>query len=217
MARKGGPHASPYTTHCLPFAAMQAALRQSYTERDSQVPQLWRVGISALVPDSQPLDQPQPEPTALDESPSPVDPQVGPLHLEPSLLRPQPPLLDSREDEVLWLNPHSDTSFEVLWDHSMCADSVKGAEVREMMGKAFRGPLVPVQQQQVLAELESDVKLVYHCGLTPKRLPDLVENNPVIAIEVLLKLMSSSQITDYFSVCCQCPHCRPVSKSRVCD
>lgn len=116
---------------------------------------------------------------------------------EPPFLRPLPPLLDSFDTEAIWLNPDDAPGF--AFDNSICEDSSKGAEVREIMSKAFRGPLQPSQQVQVLKELQADSKLVYHCGLTPKRLPDLVENNPMVAIECLLRVMASTQITEYLS------------------
>ncbi len=119
------------------------------------------------------------------------------LSFEPEFVRPAPPVLDVAETEWIWLNP--DYAPKLLWDSAMGQDDSKGAEVRELMAKAFKGPLIPQQQQQVLQELESDARLVYHCGLTPQKLPELVENNPTIAIECLLKLMSSSQKNEYLS------------------
>ena len=112
--------------------------------------------------------------------------------------RPSCPLMAVSASEVHWL--HVPTLAEPLWDYSMCADKSLGSEVRELVTKATNAPL-PAHHQQVLFNvLEQDPKLVYHCGLTPKRLPELVENNPLVATTVLVKLMSSWQITEYLSV-----------------
>ncbi len=119
------------------------------------------------------------------------------LSFEPEFVRPPPPVLEVADTEWVWLNP--DYAPRLLWDPAMCQDDSKGAEVRELMAKAFKGPLIPQQQQQVLLELERDARLVYHCGLTPQKLPDLVENNPMIAIECLFKLMASAQKNEYLS------------------
>mmetsp|Transcript_60447 Transcript_60447/g.112259 ORF Transcript_60447/g.112259 Transcript_60447/m.112259 type:complete len:421 (+) Transcript_60447:48-1310(+) len=124
--------------------------------------------------------------------------QLSLLSLEPTWLRPAPPLLEPATDEVFWLHP-AHILCEPMWDYTMCADTSLGSEVRELLAKASKAPLPTWQQQIIISGLEQDAKLVYHCGLSPRKLPDLVENNPAVAIEVLLKLMSSSQITAYFS------------------
>lgn len=118
----------------------------------------------------------------------------------PEVLRLAPPL-HSCEDELVWAHV-STASAEcgVAYDGTLCVSNCAAQEVRRLMGRAYSSPLTLAQQQHLLTELESDSKVVYHIGLTPSKLPELVENNPLIAIEVLLKLMQSKQITEYFSV-----------------
>ncbi|KAG9456994.1 hypothetical protein H6P81_001502 [Aristolochia fimbriata] len=118
--------------------------------------------------------------------------------LDPQWIRLAPPRLPVLDGELMWLNP--DNNHELMWDYGMCADTSRGAAVRDLISKALKGPLAPAQQEQVLVELANDPKLVYHCGLTPRKLPELVEHNPLIAVEILIKLMNSAEISEYLTV-----------------
>ncbi|KAJ8716969.1 hypothetical protein PYW08_005368 [Mythimna loreyi] len=74
------------------------------------------------------------------------------------------------------------------------------AEAKELSALALKGALSVQHQQRLLALLDQEPHIVYEIGVTPNQLPELVENNPMVAISVLLKLIHSQHITEYFSV-----------------
>ena len=119
----------------------------------------------------------------------------------PEFITVAPPLLPV-EDELVWFDFTNPAWHKPIYDTTV--DSTVAANVssdtERLIALVFNEPLNLQDRQLLLGELEKDPNMVYHIGLTPTKLPDLVENNPLVAIEILLKLMHSSQITEYLNV-----------------
>ncbi|XP_003702362.1 CCR4-NOT transcription complex subunit 11 [Megachile rotundata] len=177
-------------------------LQVQLTERHSELPSIAKCGNPVILPDmdhSKVTEIDKNTAKSITEVLISNDPPLCSQSYHPEFLRLAPPLYRS-VDELSWFNVTEPSQFTIEYDTNMCVSNCAGAEARRLMGKAFKSVLTLQQQQHLVNELDRDPKLVYHIGLTPGKLPDLVENNPLIAIEVLLKLMQSSQITEYFSV-----------------
>ncbi|EOA20663.1 hypothetical protein CARUB_v10000977mg [Capsella rubella] len=114
--------------------------------------------------------------------------------LPPRWIRPCPPRYQVHQSELLWIDP--DNKHELVWDDKMCADTSRGATLRDLLVKGLKVTLSPTEQEEITTELTNDPKLVYHCGITPRKLPQLVEHNPQIAVEILTKLMNSPEIVE---------------------
>ena len=77
---------------------------------------------------------------------------------EPTFVRPPPPMMSTFKEEIIWLNPTSNET--LMWDRTMCKDPSKSAALRELMSKAFKGPLAPNEQKSILSVLEESAKIV---------------------------------------------------------
>ncbi|EDW09782.1 CCR4-NOT transcription complex subunit 11 [Drosophila mojavensis] len=107
-----------------------------------------------------------------------------------------PPLMDF-EDELIWINQLSNQNLTVLYDKS----NYVTPNTKLLIEQAFIQPLSLQDQQILFDDLQKQNRNIAHqYGLTPAKLPQLVENNPLISIEILLKLMLTTDITEYFNI-----------------
>ena len=113
-------------------------------------------------------------------------------------IRPPPPRSDVDASEVGWLDVDV-LNFDVIWDAGLGSEEAPLQELKKLLAVAGSEPLLPAQQRSLL-ECLGDGRLLSQSGLSPSDLPALVENNPSVAFEILLKLMSSNQIADYLGV-----------------
>lgn len=180
-----------------------AAVQLAMAEKQSELPQSCKAGIPVIL--STPitntnlyLNEEDNKKEILKKIVTGDDAPMNKVY-KPEFLTLAPPLLNCL-DEPVWFNIINPKEHTVAYDVTMCVPNIAGQEARQLMAKAYKATLTIQQQQQLLTELENDNKLVYHIGLMPSKLPELVENNPLIAIEVLLKLMQSKQITEYLCV-----------------
>lgn len=144
---------------------------------------------------------------------------------QPEFITVAPPICPV-EDELVWFNITNPAWHKPIYDISLgsiSATTTSGkrnktnettkqhisndtaepdncSEARRILKQAFTEVLNIQDRQVLLNELETDPDVVNNIGLTPAKLPLLVENNPLVAIEILLKLMNSEQITEYFNV-----------------
>jgi len=118
----------------------------------------------------------------------------------PAFVRPAPPLMELSDAELHWVN--IDDASCLLWDCTVAKvdDSSSRTQALDLMASAFSGPLTPPQQQQLINELKADARLIEKSPLTPHSLPDLVDNNPLVATECLMRLLKTPQCNDYLSV-----------------
>lgn len=185
-----------------PFMCDLAALKMQYHDRQKELPTTVKSGLMNVLSAPPTIAVPQ---TVLGDSTAVRELMEGYLRggdtplknvLAPQFMTIAPPLLPV-DDELIWMDQTNPAWHKPIYDTTVTNVS---AEAKRLISLVFNEALNIQDRQVLLAELESDPNMVYHIGLTPKKLPDLVENNPLVAIEILLKLMHSTQITEYLNV-----------------
>ncbi|XP_035910316.1 CCR4-NOT transcription complex subunit 11 [Anopheles stephensi] len=119
--------------------------------------------------------------------------------LGPSFLSVAPPLLTC-EDELIWLDLGSPSYHKPVYNSCSDAEPTPDKCLQTLLDQSFRQALSIADQQTLVNELEKDTQQTHLSCVTPEKLPNLIEYNPTIAIEILMRLLKTRHIDAYLDV-----------------
>ena len=110
-----------------------------------------------------------------------------------------PEWMEYLQSELIWLTPTNLRLMLLPDDNDDDVPNDMYSEVLQLLSsEAFEKPLSPDAQRMVLNALKEDdtddpisMRLLDECGLTPQTLARLVEHNPIVAHECLLRILST--------------------------
>lgn len=104
-------------------------------------------------------------------------------------LRRAPPITQPEMLEVDW--------FECHQEFGQLGNLSSSSQIKCLLAQACTTPLIPTHQQKLLLIVESNMHMLLQCGLEPSIIPGIVENNPIIAIECLIKIIHETEREEY--------------------
>ena len=113
----------------------------------------------------------------------------------PDYLRAIPQFYEMKNNEIKWLTPSSVP--ETIWDLDSGERTNQNEAIRGFLKEALHSKLTPEQCSAICSALESDPKLVFKSGIGNEEFEDLVNNNPNIAVEILVRLAKSKRMESY--------------------
>lgn len=87
-----------------------------------------------------------------------------------------------------------EVEYQVTWDTTMGTTTSAGSEAKRLMAKAFYMTLTVPQQQQLLAEIARDPRLVYHIGLTPNKVLYVLHS------QILSKVILGQSLVQHYTL-----------------
>ncbi|TNN08008.1 CCR4-NOT transcription complex subunit 11 isoform 6 [Schistosoma japonicum] len=117
------------------------------------------------------------------------------LEKKPTLRKSQPTY--GWSEELTWLNPDI-VEHDFHWNNSMELVDM-AVEIRHLISAAMTSTLTQSQQQTIVQAIKENPNVVYNVGITSDILPNFINRNPVIAIEVLQLLISSPKRDEYLN------------------